>query len=242
MIFSPLARPDPWTARAGLLAALLVAAAAASAGCGQRACIEWSTQEGMCPAAASVIGEHLGKCTNITAVNGEATREDNLCCYPVTKQGPLPNCFVETTSSGPPPPDTMSGTPICDNQGQCGRFANSGCTACALNDLCINQALQCQSTTACNDILTCATSCAESDLQCRQQCEALNPDGLNDFHAFLQCVYCQECRSDCSSHQAECVDPQTTGMGGAGGFAATSGMGGFGGMGGMGGKGGAGGK
>ena len=50
MLFSPALVSTPLAARAGLLMALVLAVA--SAGCGQRACIEWSQFEGVCPSAA----------------------------------------------------------------------------------------------------------------------------------------------------------------------------------------------
>ena len=241
MTFSPFAGPVPWTARVGLLAALILAAS--SAGCGERACIEWSTEEGVCPAAASVIGQHLGTCTNITSVDGEATRENDLCCYPVTKRGPLPNCTVETVSSGPSPTASSGPTNSCDNQGGCGVLFNFGCSACAQNDLCFTEASQCTGSTACTNIVTCESKCPDGDLACRQMCEAPNPDGLTAFRAFTQCVYCNECRNDCLNHQDECFTPTTVGVnvGGAGGFAGTGGFGGMGGVGGFGGMGGKGG-
>ena len=239
MIFSPFTGPDPWTARAGLLAALILATA--STGCGQRACIEWSVAEGMCPASDTVKVEHIGACTNITSVDGAGTREGDLCCYPVTKKGPIPTCFEETTSSGPPPPpDTSSGTFSCDNQGQCGQFNGFGCTSCAQNDLCSPLFNNCLNTLACSNILNCESGCSDFDVECQKSCEAPNPDGLEAFKSLTQCVYCNSCRNDCSSHQAECFVPQTSG-GGMGGMSGVGGMGGMSGVGGMGGKGGAGG-
>jgi hypothetical protein len=243
MIFSSFAAPEPWSARTGLLAALVFAAA--SAGCGQRACIEWSSQEGVCPSRAETPA-HIGTCTNIVSVDGEGTREGNLCCYPVTKQGPLPNCAVDpTTSSGPPPPppDATTSGFSCDNQGQCGNFT-FGCSNCALGDLCSSFLNICQSTFDCSHILACATLCSDGDTLCQTECEGQNPNGAVDFRNLTSCVYCGECHNDCFSHSSECGLPPTSGggVGGMGGMGGAGGMSGMGGMGGMSGIGGAGGK
>jgi hypothetical protein len=244
MLFSPADGSNLRATRLGLLFTLVFAAA--SAGCGQRACIEWSTQEGVCPSPTEAP-THIGTCTNIVSVDGEGTHEGNLCCYPVTKQGPLPDCFVDpSTSSGlpPPPPDSVStGFFSCDNQNQCGNFT-FGCSSCALNDLCWSAVNVCQSTSACSSILTCVTSCFEGDTQCTKQCEDQNPKGAADFRNLTSCVYCGECHNDCFSHASECGLPPTSGggMGGMGGAGGMSGMGGMVGMDGMSGVGGAGGK
>ena len=236
MIFSSFSGREPWTARAGLLVTFVLAAA--SAGCGQRICIEWSEQEGVCPSSAETMKEHLG-CTNVTSVDGEAVREGDLCCYPVTKQGPLPDCFDVTTSSGSRPPGPGPGTgtgPVCDNQGVCGTFFGGGCSLCSVNNKCGKAMSICQNSIACSNILNCASSCFEGDAQCQKKCEVPNPDGVIDFRALTTCVFCNECQNDCFSHFDECLESTTSsGFGGAGGM---SGMGGAGGMSGMGGAGG----
>jgi hypothetical protein len=191
------------------------------------------------------MADHIGTCTNITSVDGDGTREGDLCCYPVTKVGALPPCIDETSSSGPPPPDTSSsigtGTFACDNQGFCGAFNNSGCSVCAQTDFCGQQFVNCQNSIPCNNILNCETTCIDFDAECKKSCEKPNPDGLALYTELTQCVYCNECRNDCSSHQAECLAPQTTSGGGMGGMSGVGGMSGKGGMGGKGGAGGAGG-
>ncbi len=244
MNFSSFSGLETWSARAGLLVTLVLAAA--SAGCGQRVCIEWSENEGVCPSSAETMKEHLGKCTNVTSVDGEAVREGNLCCYPVTKQGPLPDCFSETTSSGRPPPDVTTGSIFnCDNQGFCGTFlGGGGCSSCSVNNKCSKAMSICQNSNACFNILNCVSTCFEGDPECQLQCEKPNPDGLADFRALSLCVFCNECQNDCfSAHAAECNESTTSsGLGGAGGMSGMGGAGGMSGMGGMGGKGGAGGK
>lgn len=225
-------RPTPWTARAGVLLAALLAAA--SAGCGQRACIEWSQFEGTCPSAA-VAPSLIGTCTNITSVDGEGTHEGELCCYPVTKVGPLPDCFTEPTTTGRPTQSTSGpGNNFCDGQGQCGDLRNFGCSACAATDLCKDESTACAQNGGCSNILTCQASCFENDVQCLKQCEAPNPDGLALFKALTRCTYCVECSSDCSSHASECSSAPSgaTGAGGAGGMSGTGGAGGKGGAGG----------
>lgn len=247
MIFSSFSGLGTWSARAGLLVTLVLAAA--SAGCGQRVCIEWSENEGVCPSSAETKKEHLGKCTNVTSVDGDPVREGNLCCYPVTKQGPLPDCFDETTSTGRPTPSVTTGSiSNCDNQGFCGTFLGvGGCSSCAINNKCGKAFNICQSTNACSNIIACVSTCFEGDPACLLKCEKPNPDGLADFRALSRCVFCDECQNDCfSSHAAECNESTTSsGLGGAGGMSGiggAGGMSGIGGAGGMSGMGGAGGK
>jgi hypothetical protein len=247
MILSSLSGSRSWTARAALLAPLFLLAAA-SAGCGQRVCIEWSQQEGVCPSSAETMSQHLGTCTNVTSVDGEGVREGDLCCYPVTKQGPLPDCFVEPPPSvgqGPTPSVGQGPTPTCTDSGICGTFFSGDCVACAASNFCSAEMGLCQSSSPCANIFNCIGKCFDGDLECEALCEKPNPDGLADFRALVQCVYCNECFNECPSHATQCVSPTSgSGMGGAGGMSSGGGMGGAGGMsgaGGAGGKGGAGG-
>src|SRR5512132_2310403 len=237
MIFSPADGPNPWTARAGLLVTLLLSAA--SAGCGQRVCIEWSVNEGVCLSSAETLKDHLGTCTNVTSVDGEGVREGDLCCYPVTKSGPLPSCNEETTSSGPPPPVTTGSGSLCGGQGFCGNFVNGGCSNCSTFNLCSKQWNVCQLSNGCANIVNCSANCSEGDLECQKQCEGPNPDGLDEYRALTQCVYCNECANDCFTLHSDVCLESPTGVGGAGGMSGMGGAGGMSGMGGAGGKGGA---
>jgi uncharacterized membrane protein YgcG len=246
MLFSPdpAAASTSWAARAGLLVtlALSLAMATAVAGCGQRACIEWSEQEGVCPSREATLTEHIGSCTNITSVDDDGTREGNLCCYAVSKSGPLPDCST-------PPPDTTSGVVdttgglnTCDGQGQCGDFFSFGCRACALTQLCSSDFNNCQSSSACANILSCEGKCATGDLQCKMFCENPNIDGVELFRALNDCLVCVSCPSDCFAASGQCsASTSTGGSGGAGGMSGTGGMGGMSGTGGAGGAGGKGG-
>ena len=243
MILSSLSGPQPWTVRVARFAPLVLLAAT-SAGCGQRVCIEWSQQEGVCPSSTETLNEHLGTCTNVTSVNGEGVREGDLCCYPVTKVGPLPDCFQETTSVGQGP--SVGSGSFCNETGICGSFSSGDCVTCAANNFCFNELSICQSTTACLNIFNCIGQCFEGNLECEAQCMKPNPDGLADFRALTQCVYCSECFKECPLHTQQCGSSTTSsGMGGAGGMSSGGGAGGMssgGGEGGMSSAGGAGGK
>ena len=138
--------------RVGVL--LTLALTAVSTGCGQRVCIEWSAEEGVCPSRAEVQSQHIGACTNIASVDGEGTHEGDLCCYPVTKQGPLPPCAFPDVSSGNKSvgsgfssgsggSDPSGG---CQSGGACGAILNFGCSACAATNLCASQLNLCEQT------------------------------------------------------------------------------------------------
>jgi hypothetical protein len=92
----------------------------------------------------------------------------------------------------------------CDEQPTCGSFVWPGCSACALFDQCSAQVIACMNTTDCTGVLNCASGCADTDVACRQQCEAESPEDLADFHELIRCVYCDVCPKSCAGNASIC--------------------------------------
>jgi hypothetical protein len=87
--------------------------------------------------------------------------------------------------------------------GACGTLSssNAACNAC-MNSTCCSQGAACSNNPACLAIVDCYQNCSTD--ACLQGCTDNNPNGVNDFNTYTQCIL-----NDCS---VACID--TTGMDG----------------------------
>ena len=78
------------------LCSAALAAALAMTGCkGDHACIQWSEQDGACPARADALDYLLPPCDDpIESVDSEPEFDGQACCYEITK-GDGSNCGEE---------------------------------------------------------------------------------------------------------------------------------------------------
>jgi len=101
--------------------------------------------------------------------------------------------FVATVAScvqpGPNDGEGGSVSTACDNRSDC-----AACDSCAQNNICQQQVAACQQSSACIALDICFSSCTGN---C-DYCLAGNQDGVAAYDAFLQCVYCGACPSDCA--------------------------------------------
>jgi hypothetical protein len=224
-------RSPPLSASPALLcfAALVGAAAAATVGCGQKACFQWSPLEGTCP-DRSGAAEFFGPCTDIRSIDDDGAYSGNLCCYAVTKSAQSDDigCAVSSGSfnsagsfssgiggtavstvsvSTGPAPDT------CEFSGFCGDTGN-GCIGCALNGPCLPQLESCASSATCTSFMNCLSQCAMQDQVCADGCASKDPDGASLYNTMIDCAVCKQCPNVCTDMASSC----STGQGGAGGM------------------------
>lgn len=83
------------------------------------------------------------------------------------------------------------GSSSCDHRNDC-----ASCAYCALNGPCASLLATCQNNAACAGIDQCIAGCGPGP-DCRDTCYAANPGGTSDYDAVSQCLYCQQCPSDC---------------------------------------------
>jgi len=80
----------------------------------------------------------------------------------------------------------------CDNKDDC-----QSCLSCAAGEPCSELISACVNDANCQSVDQCVTICG-ADLDCREQCYLGNPAGVAPYKAANDCLYCDECPSDCS--------------------------------------------
>jgi hypothetical protein len=84
----------------------------------------------------------------------------------------------------------------CDNKSDC-----NACQNCALQQACAVVYTNCYNNAGCNGLRMCVGNCS-GDLSCKQQCYGSNPDGVNLYETMLNCVLCDQCRTDCAGYRS----------------------------------------
>ena len=80
----------------------------------------------------------------------------------------------------------------CDHKSNC-----QSCLSCALANPCAALYNTCLQDANCQAVDQCIGICG-GDLQCQQQCFDGNPSGVAPYNAVRNCLYCDECPSDCA--------------------------------------------
>jgi hypothetical protein len=106
-------------------------AALLAAGCTDRACLQWTSQDGPCPsrdaALAFMGGNNACAAGKVTSVDSEGEFDGQACCYDVTEKDdelgderPLIDCGGDSVGAGAPPnptgasPGAFCGDGVCD--------------------------------------------------------------------------------------------------------------------------------
>jgi hypothetical protein len=84
----------------------------------------------------------------------------------------------------------------CDQKNDC-----QACRTCAAAEPCSVLISTCLNDASCQAIDQCVTICG-GDLVCQQQCFDGNPAGVAPYNAANDCIYCDECASDCAGSHA----------------------------------------
>jgi hypothetical protein len=92
---------------------------------------------------------------------------------------------------------------VCDDVSMCGDFG-SGCTGCAITDVCAEVYGGCFGDLACLDFNKCLANCKD-DETCRQACVESNPVGAERYNALVACIVCQVCPKSCAEFANFCL-------------------------------------
>ncbi len=80
----------------------------------------------------------------------------------------------------------------CDNKDNCDQ-----CIQCANDDVCRDLLAACQDNSACLGLDGCISLCGGM-VQCEEDCYAGNSQGIDDYVALAECIFCDQCRADCA--------------------------------------------
>ena len=79
----------------------------------------------------------------------------------------------------------------CDGKDNCNQ-----CVLCANDDACRSLLAACQDNSACLGLDQCLQLCSGM-VQCEDDCFAGNSQGISDYVALAECVFCDTCPQDC---------------------------------------------
>ncbi|MFT3776203.1 MAG: hypothetical protein QM820_63475 [Minicystis sp.] len=82
--------------------------------------------------------------------------------------------------------------PACSATSTC-----SDCVTCALNGPCASLYTACEQDASCSGLDQCYAICG-NDKTCQGECDSANLGGVTAYRAVTQCVYCQQCSSECA--------------------------------------------
>jgi hypothetical protein len=80
----------------------------------------------------------------------------------------------------------------CDDNADCDQ-----CIECAGKDTCRDELATCQDNSFCLGLDQCIVLC-EGMVQCEDDCFAGNSEGIDDYVALAECIYCDNCPSACA--------------------------------------------
>lgn len=169
---------------------------------------------GSCPACAGATCTDAGDCAGANCMegvceesyqcsdgelNGSETDVDcggtcGVCpgTFPLNCDDGEWNGDEEDLDCGGSCPPCMGGGNTCDGSGDC-----QTCNACADMGACAPSLEACNANADCISLWTCLSSCLSGDTACESDCYVMNPNGENDYIAYVSCVVCSECFSDC---------------------------------------------
>jgi hypothetical protein len=92
----------------------------------------------------------------------------------------------------------------CDDSYSC-----SNCLECALNQFCVDLAMECMQHSECGDYVSCIYQCEEEATPevCFDQCSETFEEGKPRGDTYLACLYCDGCPNDCAGASIMAICP-----------------------------------
>jgi hypothetical protein len=84
------------------------------------------------------------------------------------------------------------------------------CVNCAAEGLCTDELSTCALNQDCVDLVACLEPCM--DQQCFDMCGMQFPNGILDYNSYVECLFCQECPTDCGTDPGACPVPCDSNM------------------------------
>jgi hypothetical protein len=91
----------------------------------------------------------------------------------------------------------------CDEVEGCADYT-SGCSGCAVMDICSVEYETCNADESCSAYNVCVHSCGSKNFSCQQACADNNTTGEERYMKLLTCVVCTGCPTACADFMSIC--------------------------------------